>query len=95
MAKYVCDFDQVASIGEKVSQAASDIKSAVSSYSSNINNDLSSWSGVAKSSFDSTNSSQVSTATSDSAYINALGEFIKTAAKEIKKLEDELAGLSI
>ena len=95
MAKYVCDVDQVISIGKKVSEAAGDIKSSVGSYSNSIGSDLSSWSGVAKGSFDTTNAAQVQNAISDSTYVNALGEFIVTAAQDIQKLEDELAGLSI
>ena len=95
MAKYVCDFEQVYSIGEKLCQSAADMKSAVTTYSSNIDSNLSTWTGNAKTSFTSTNQEQVQTATTDAEYIDALGEFIKTASKSIQALEEELATLSI
>ena len=95
MAKYVCDFAQVNSIGQKMCQVASDMTSAVSNYSSKIESDLSSWEGAAKSSFQSTCEGQVSTATDDATYINALGEFIQSAAQSIETLEGELSSLNI
>lgn len=95
MAKYVCDFDEVYAAGEKLCQAASDMGRAINTYSTSVGSDLSSWTGTAKQAFESTNATQVSTATTDSQYINALGEFIKKSAQSIKSLEDELAGLSI
>ena len=95
MAKYVCDFAEVYSAGEKLCTAASDMKSAVGTYSSTIASDLSTWTGTAKTSFESTNKTQVESATKDCEYVNALGEFVKKASQSIQSLEEELAGLSI
>lgn len=95
MAKYVCDVEQVSSAGDKLCQAASEIKSAVSSYSSKIDGTLSSWSGKAKDSFSNTNAKQVSLANQQAEYLNSLGEFVKNAAQSIESLEGELAGLNI
>ncbi len=95
MAKYVCDFAEVYSAGEKLCQAANDMNTAVGTYSSTIESDLSTWTGTAKSSFQTTNTQQVNTAKTDVAYINALGEFIKKASQSIQSLEEQLAGLSI
>ena len=95
MAKYVCDTDTVKSIGEKLCQTASDISNGVQSYSSSIESDLSTWTGTAKESFNSSNATYVTTAKTDATYINALGEFVKNAAESIQSLEDELAGLLI
>ena len=95
MAKYVCDFAAVTAIGDEVCEISSKITSAVNSYSSSIESNLSSWSGVAKQSFESTNSSQIAKAKEDAKYINTVGEYIKSAAKSIEALESELAGLSI
>ncbi len=95
MAKYVCDFEQVYSTGEKICQAASELSAAISSYSSTIGSDLSTWNGSAKGSFESTNASQVQLANSNATYVNALGEFVKGASKSIQQLEEQLASLSI
>ena len=95
MAKYVCDFEEVYSTGEKLCSAAVDMATAINTYSSTVKNDLSTWSGNAKSSFDTTNQAQVSTSKDDASYINALGEFVKASSKSIQSLEEELASLSI
>lgn len=95
MAKYVCDVEQVYSIGEKVCQTASDINTSITNYSSRISSDLSTWSGTAKDAFTKTNETQVQTATADATYINELGEFIKDASKKIQSLEEQLAGMTI
>ena len=95
MAKYVCDFEQVTAIGEKICQAATDISSSVKTYSTSIDGDLSEWNGNAKDQFNTANTSLVSTATTDAEYVNSLGEFIKKASSSIQELEEELASLSI
>ena len=95
MAKYVCDFEQVYTAGEKVCQAASELSTAISNYSSHIDSDLSTWTGNAKGSFTTTNTSQVQLANQNATYVNALGEFIKTTSKSIQQLEEQLASLSI
>ena len=95
MAKYVCDFEQVSSIGNKVCDAASDMLSSLTTYSSSIESNLSSWSGDAKSSFSTTNSSLVSQTNADFEYINSLGEFIKASSEAIQSVEEELAGMKI
>ena len=95
MAKYVCDFAQVKSNGEKLCQIASDLSSAVNNYSSSVQSTLSSWNGVAKTSFEGTNDGQVQESLANAQYINSLGEFVKSAADSIESLEGELAGLSI
>ena len=95
MAKYVCDFDQVYALGEKVCETVSTLENSVNSYSSKITSDLSTWTGTAKDSFITTNNEQVSLAKNDLTYVKELGEFIKSASRSIQQLEEELAGLSI
>lgn len=95
MAKYVCDFGQVKSAGEKLCTASSDLQSAISNYSSRIESDLHSWDGTAKSNFSTTNKDQVQSAMRTAQQMEALGEFIKNAAQSIEDLDEELAGLSI
>ena len=95
MAKYVCDFEEVYSTGGKLCQAAVDMANSLNTYSSGIASDLSTWKGNAKSSFNSTNKTQVSTSKQDASYVYALGEFVKSSSKSIQSLEEELASLSI
>ena len=95
MAKYVCDYDQVTKIGENLCKSAEDVKTAVNTYSSSIESDLSSWTGVAKDSYSTTNNEQVQTTIKDAEYVNALGEFIKDASSQIQAKDEELAGLGI
>ena len=95
MAKYVCDFETVTAAGEKLCKAATDINTAIGTYSSSIDSNLSSWDGTAKSSFEKSNTTHISTAKKDATEVNELGEFVKKASKSIKSLEDELAALKI
>ena len=97
MAKYVCDFEAVYAVGEKVCESTTTLQNAITSYSSNVESDLSGWTGEngAKDAFISTKNEQVKSAEADCTYINELGEFIKSASKSIQELEEELAGLSI
>ena len=95
MPKYVCDFEQVYSIGESLCTVSNDIHSNVTSYSSKIDGDLSSWDGVAKYAFVKTNESHIQNVEKDLTYINEFGEFIKKSSKEIESLESELASLKI
>ena len=95
MAKYVCDFEEVYAAGEKLCKAATDINTAIGTYSSSIDSNLSSWDGTAKASFEKSNTTHISTAKKDATEVNELGEFVKTASKSIKSLEDELAALKI
>lgn len=95
MAQYVCDYGQVTAIGEKLCQAASELESAVNSYSSSIDGNLSSWTGVAKNNFASSNQAQVQASMSDAEYMRNLGEYIKEVSTQIQAVDDELASISI
>ncbi len=96
MAKYVCAFEDVYGIGESVCTAATELANAISTYSTNIDSDLSGWTGdVGKNTFTTTKNEQVKSAAADCTYINEVGEFIKTCSKSIQDLEEQLASLSI
>ena len=95
MAKYVCDFAEVIAAGEKLCSAANDIKTAIQNYDTNVTNDLSAWSGEAKNNCTTQCTSQVELATEKAYKINEVGEFIKSSAKSIQDLENQLASLSI
>ena len=95
MARYVCDFDQVYSCGEKVCKIASDLNAAIDSYSSSINSDLSTWSGSSREAFDASNSDHITSSSKDIEFINSFGEFIRSFSEKVQSLEDELASLDI
>ena len=95
MAKFVCDFAEVHKNGEKICELATKMKTAVDEYTTGINNDLLSWKGKAKSSFDETNKSRISQALVLSTYINAIGEYIKTVSSTIQGLEETLSSINI
>ena len=95
MAKFVCDFEQVTSIGEKLCQSSKELESSISTYSSSMESGLSSWSGSAKEAFQNTNNELIQVASSDFSNINDLGEFIKKASSSIQSLEEELSNLQI
>ena len=95
MAKFVCDTDEVSTIGDNISKAASDISAAIKNYSNNSENALSGWDGVAKKSFLTANNEHVKVANSDSEFIDALGKFVKESAQAIDELEGELSNLKI
>ena len=95
MAKYVCDIAIVSKNGENLCKVATEITQSIEKYSSTIESNLSSWEGTAKSSFEKSNSTHISTGKKEASEVNELGEFVKTAAKSIQTLEDELAALKI
>lgn len=95
MAKFVCDFEQVKSMGEKMCTMASDLQASISEGSSKIDGSLASWNGEAKSDFSSKLSSQIKIAMQTAKKAEATGEFIKKAAQSIEELDEELASLSI
>lgn len=95
MARYVCDFEQVYDAGNKLIDAATQIKSATSSYSSNIEGSLSGWDGQSKNSFSRQSSTQTGKAISKAEILDEFGEFVVNAARKIQELEDSLSGLSI
>jgi len=95
MAKYVCDFEQVTAIGEKLCSTASETEVSISDYSSKISNDLISWNGEAKENFIAQCDWQVNYSKEIVKKSLELGEFIKSSAKSIEDLEAQLASLSI
>ena len=95
MAKYVCDFDVVYSIGDKVCNTVSEMENSLGNYSSKIDSDLGSWEGIAQKSFLKTKGSQVDLAKKDYTYIKELGEFIKQSSRNIQDLDEQLSNISI
>lgn len=95
MAKFICEFSEVTSIGKKITSAAKDFTSATNTYSNSIDTELSGWTGDAKNSFTSKKNGFVNSNLTDCNYISEFGEFIVSAAQKIEELESELSNLSI
>lgn len=95
MAKFVCDFAQVMSAGDKLVEAANTLTSATTTYSSSIESDLSGWTGDAKTTFISQSKSQVEAATQKAKELNDFGEFVKGSAQKIQELDETLAAIKI
>ncbi len=95
MAKFVCDIEQVTSAGEKIVDASENMAKSTSTYSTNINQDLSSWKGEGKTEFASTNNDNTRAIASKITRMDEFGEYIKEVAKTIQELEDELAAIKI
>ncbi len=95
MAKYVCDYAQVTSAGEKIVEAANELMQATSTYSTNINQDLSGWTGEAKNTFASQSTSRTDIASSKAKRMSEFGEFVKEVSHQIQELDETLAGITL
>lgn len=95
MSKYVCDFEQVLSIGENMCKMAYDLKAFTTDYSSKIEGSLSSWAGEAKANFSEKCAEQVQFTMHIAKEAELFGEYIKMAAQKIEELDEELANLNI
>ncbi len=95
MAKYICDFDVVSSVGQELIEKGNDLKTATANYSSVISSNLSGWNGSAKDSFVSQSTSKKDEIIKKADYMIQFGEFIKLASKSIQDLEDSLSSQSI
>lgn len=95
MAKYVCDYAQVKAIGDNLINASTNMQTSVTTFSSSIESDLSTWSGSAKDGFTTQSTGQVELANQDAEKIRQAGEYIKEAAAAIEDLDNSLAALRI
>ena len=95
MSKFVCDYAQVSAAGDKVIEAANELLQATSTYSSNMSQDISGWSGEAKTTFASQSSDREQVAVSQAKRMSEFGEFIKEASSKIEELDENLAGIQI
>lgn len=95
MPKYVCDFETVNKVGESLCEIATEMRSSVSSFSTKIASDLSSWTGQAKDTFNNTISSEVTASNANADEVEKVGTHIKDAVAKIQEKETELASLTI
>ena len=87
MAKFVCDYEQVTSAGDKLVQAAEELVQDATTYVSNMGQDISAWSGMSKDTF-------VTQSNGRTELVGA-GEYVKGVSKAIQELDDTLAGITI
>lgn len=95
MSKYICDFDALKTIAINLKKFSSDMSSTITSYESNIQSDLSGWTGTAKESFSQGLSSQIASAKTYAKSVDELSNFITKAVEAIEAKEAEIASLSI
>ncbi len=95
MAKFVCDYGSVRSTAEKLASIASEMETSTTSYESNIAQDLSKWTGAAKSSFESFASEKISSSKAASAALKELATFVKAAADSIEATDEKLSSNNI
>lgn len=95
MPKYVCDFDAVRSVANKLIDTSSKLESDSSNYYQNMNSSLSGWDGSSKSNFVSQCDNKADEAIINAQEANKLGEHIKNTVSKIEQMEAELASQEI
>lgn len=95
MTKFVCDYAQVNSIGNKLLEASNSLIESANRYNSSIDGSLSSWTGNTKTTFVSQSNAQVDKVLAKAKYISSFGEFIINSARSIQELDDDLANINI
>lgn len=95
MAKYVCDFDQVREVANKLIESANTLRDETTSYSSKIEEDLAGWTGDAKDAFVTSKNEILTNTNVNVDDITILGEFINEAVSKIEDLETQLSTYKI
>lgn len=95
MPKYVCDFDTVRSVADKLIDTASKLENDSTNYYSNMNSSLSGWSSSSKNNFVMQCDNKSKEAIEHARDASELGEHIKNTVSKIEELESELAAQDI
>lgn len=95
MAKYVCDFDQVNNIANRLEEIASNMTETVDSYVSEINGILAGWKGESKNNFTSSNNEKSEEIKKNIVPLNQASKYLKEVVTKIQSAEEELSSLSI
>ena len=93
MPKYVCEFEEVTKAGKDMCKTASDLVSSVKTYTSNLENELSQWTGEAKESFTKAETERLQTIGNTAAYLDNYGQFVQFASKAIEEADEQLSSL--
>lgn len=95
MAKYVCDFNQVLTVSEKLISQAEDLTNSTKKYISEVENTLATWSGPSKDFFSEQTRIQAKYSLLKAHSYKCLGEYIKGFAQKIDNLEQSLSNNKI
>ena len=95
MTKFICDYDQVTAVGTKICDTAQSIVDSVSSYASNLEEDLASWNSDARATFATENNERMDVVASKVQRIDEFGQYVKEVSKQIKDLDTEIAAIKI
>lgn len=95
MAKYVCDFETVTSVGNSIKEAGNGLLAETNKYSSSIDTSLSVWSGTAKETAMKQVNEQSAKYVSSAMNVVAYGQYLIDVSNEIEKTESELSSWSL
>lgn len=95
MAKYVCDFDQVNNIANRLEELANTMTDTVDSYVGEINGILASWKGESKTNFINSNNEKSEEIKKNIVPLNQASKYLKEVVSKIQNAEEELSSLSI
>lgn len=95
MARFVCDFETVNSISERLSDTANNLVTAVDNYNTNIESSVSGWTGEAKDTFVSSNNTKTESMKQEIQMVSELADFLKKSSNAIETLDESLASMDI
>lgn len=95
MAKYVCDFETVTSVGNSIKEAGNGLLAETNKYSSSIDTSLSGWSGTTKETAMKQVNEQSAKYVSSAMNVVAYGQYLIDVSNEIEKTESELSSWSL
>lgn len=95
MAKYVCDFETVTSVGNSIKEAGNGLLAETNKYSSSIDTSLSGWSGTVKETAMKQVNEQSAKYVSSAMNVVAYGKYLIDVSNEIEKTEGELSSWSL
>ncbi len=91
MDEIVCDFEQVRAAGDALVKSAENYDSAISSFSTSIEGDLSEWKGATKTELKSQVDSQVQTSSQVAEQVRNLGNYIVECVNKIEETDKNIA----
>ena len=95
MSLYVCDFSTVEEEGTETCNIARKMDQDIYDYQVAIEENLSSWTGTARTSFNKANNSLVKQSQEEIITCNGVGEFVLLVREAIYELEEDLSAMNI
>ena len=95
MSRYVCDFESLRTIATNLKKHVSDMNTAVAAYETNMQSDLSGWTGMASREFLGQSSKQIENARKYITSIDELANYINDAVTKIENAENEISSITI